>query len=150
MDPNLPELRDIHLPEGVSAFPPAYGWWVLLVSVVLAFMLYELIRFFLQKSKKRFALRLLDQAGPEYGVESARRMSELLRRVCVYKYPEASALYGKEWVVFLNRRSKTELDDKLAKFLLDAPYIAPATTVYSSEDVENLRKFCRSWIGENL
>lgn len=25
---NLPELRDIHVPDGVSAFPPAYGWWV--------------------------------------------------------------------------------------------------------------------------
>ena len=30
MEQNLPELRDIHLPEGVSAFPPAYGWWVIL------------------------------------------------------------------------------------------------------------------------
>ena len=31
---NLPELRDIHLPDGVSAFPPAYGWWIMLLSIL--------------------------------------------------------------------------------------------------------------------
>lgn len=39
---NLPELRDIHIPDGVSAFPPAYGWWVVLAGVVALFLLAEL------------------------------------------------------------------------------------------------------------
>ena len=34
LDNNLPELRDIHLPDGVSAFPPAYGWWVILATII--------------------------------------------------------------------------------------------------------------------
>ena len=47
---NLPELRDIHLPEGVSAFPPAYGWWVILFGVLLLFGLYELWKLWRRKS----------------------------------------------------------------------------------------------------
>lgn len=150
MNPNLPELRDIHLPEGVSVFPPAYGWWILLAAVILAFGLYEMVRLILRKSRKRYALSLLNKISPEYVVASARQMSELLRRVCVYKYPQAAALYGREWADFLNRHAKIRLTGAAEKLLLDAPYVAPATTAYSPEDAENLRKFCRSWIGENL
>ena len=51
MEQNLPELRDIHLPEGVSAFPPAYGWWVILGGILLLLLLTELFL-----SKKRYAL----------------------------------------------------------------------------------------------
>ena len=34
MQDNLPELRDIHLPESIPAFPPAYGWWVILAGII--------------------------------------------------------------------------------------------------------------------
>ena len=49
---NLPELRDIHIPDGVSAFPPAYGWWVVLAGVVALFLLAELFLILRQASKK--------------------------------------------------------------------------------------------------
>ena len=150
MESNLPELRDIHLPDGVSVFPPAYGWWVLLAGVILLFLLYELWLVIRRKSKKRYALRLLENVQPERVVDSARQISEILRRICVYKYPQAAVLYGREWIEFLKGHSKTPLDGREAKFLLDAPYMAVATTSYYPEDVEQLRKFCHRWIGENL
>ena len=59
MEQNLPELRDIHLPEGVSAFPPAYGWWVILGGILLLLLLTELFLIVRRKSKKRYALYLL-------------------------------------------------------------------------------------------
>ena len=59
MEQNLPELRDIHLPDGVSLFPPAYGWWVILGSVLLLLALIELFLILRRKSKKRYALYLL-------------------------------------------------------------------------------------------
>ena len=31
---NLPEIRDIQIPDGVSFFPVAYGWWVVLAAGV--------------------------------------------------------------------------------------------------------------------
>ena len=86
MQDNLPELRDIHLPSGdISFFPLAYGWWVLAGVLAAAVLLAWLTRFLLQRSKKRYALKLLAAARrPDLG--SAVRMSEILRRICVYKY----------------------------------------------------------------
>lgn len=51
MEQNLPELRDIHLPEGVSAFPPASGWWVILGGILLLLLLTELFLIVRRKSK---------------------------------------------------------------------------------------------------
>lgn len=69
---NLPELRDIHLPDGVSVFPPAYGWWVILGGVVLAFVLAEIFILVRRKSKKLYALRLLNNTEGR-GVVPGRR-----------------------------------------------------------------------------
>ena len=60
MQDNLPELRDIHLPSGdISFFPLAYGWWVLAGVLAAVVLLAWLTRFLLQRSKKRYALKLL-------------------------------------------------------------------------------------------
>lgn len=90
MEQNLPELRDIHLPEGVSAFPPAYGWWVILGGILLLLLLTELFLIVRRKSKKRYALYLLAHVRQENAVAAALQMSEILRRICVYKYKEAA------------------------------------------------------------
>lgn len=146
---NLPELRDIHLPEGVSAFPPAYGWWVILATVLGIVIIYELWRYWRKKSKKLYALRLLNNiAGGT--IISAREMSEILRRICVFKYPEAASLFGAKWIDFLNRHSKKQITGRAANLLIDAPYIHPQTQSYSAEDAEALRQFSKEWIEENL
>lgn len=150
MGENLPELRDIHLPEGVAAWPPAYGWWVLLLGVIVLAALAELFLVLRRKSKKRYALRLLNNIYCNNTLESVIEMSAILRRICVYKYKEAAVLSGDAWLNFLNQHCKTKLDGKPAKLLLDAPYMKPGGKGYSSADVVNLRQFCQAWIGENL
>ena len=51
MTDNLPDLRDIHLPDaGISARPPAKGWWLLLLGLVLMVALAFLWRYLRQKS----------------------------------------------------------------------------------------------------
>ena len=147
---NLPELRDIHLPEGVSAFPPAYGWWIILLGFLLMFGLYRLWKLWRQKSKKLYALRLLDSIKAANIVEEAREMSEILRRICIFKYPEAAALFGRPWIDFLNSHSREKLEGKAAELLIDAPYIHPATKTFVQTDADKLREYCQSWIGENL
>ena len=108
MEQNLPELRDIHLPDGVSPFPPAYGWWVILGSVLLLLVLTELFLIIRRKSKKRYALYLLQHIPQDNIAAAALQISEILRRICVFKYKEAAALYGKPWLEFLNQHSKKQ------------------------------------------
>lgn len=150
MEQNLPELRDIHLPEGVSAFPPAYGWWVLLGGVLALAALVEILLILHRKSKKRYALYLLEHIHRDNAVAAALQMSEILRRICVYKYKDATALYGQSWLDFLNQHSKTRLEGVPAQLLLEAPYMCPGSERYSPQDVEQLRRFSAAWIGDNL
>ena len=150
MPDNLPELRDIHLPDGISLFPPAYGWWVIVGAIIGSVLFYRLIRLMLQKSKKRYALRLLKTPADNNFIHQASAMSTILRRICIYKYPEAIVLTGKQWTDFLNSKCKEKLDDKTAELLLNAPYMPDNRNVFSAEDIDKLQTFCQKWIGENL
>lgn len=147
---NLPELRDIHLPSAdVAIFPLAYGWWVMLLILIVFVGLFFLIRFTVRKSKKRYALRLLANENRP-NLSSAVKISEILRRICVYKYKNATILFGAEWIDFLNQHSKEKISGKTAQLLIDAPYINDNSQVYSTDDVRQLYVFCKNWIGENL
>lgn len=149
MKDNLPELRDIHLPQdAVSIWPLAYGWWVVLAAIFFIIAGGYLFRLYRIKSKKLYAIKLLDSLKKE--TSSAIKMSEILRRICVYKYPEASTLLSKEWIKFLNSHSKSPIKDGAANLLINAPYINPTSVAYSKQDINDLYDFCRSWIGENL
>ena len=150
MPDNLPELRDIHLPDGISLFPPAYGWWVIVGAIIGSVLFYRLIRLMLQKSKKRYALRLLKTPADNNFIHQASVMSTILRRICIYKYPEAIVLTGKQWTDFLNSKCKEKLDDKTAELFLNAPYMPDNSNVFSVEDIDKLQTFCQKWIGENL
>ena len=150
MPDNLPELRDIHLPsEGVSAFPLAYGWYVLILALIGLWLLWRGFFIFRRPSKKSYAFRLLS-AYPQNNIESAVQMSNLLRRICVLKFPQATALFGQNWIDFLNQHSKKKIMGQTAKLLINAPYIKPSSPDFSGDDVAQLRDFCREWIGENL
>lgn len=150
MQDNLPELRDIHIPDGVSMFPPAYGWWVILAGVIVLALLFELFLILRKKSKKAYALRLLSQINQNNIVPAAVEISEILRRICVYKYPAANALYGENWVNFLNNHTKQKLPKNTVNLLINAPYIPANTKTFDEHDIYELTTFAKKWIGENL
>ena len=145
---NLPLLRDIHLPEDVSAFPPGYGWAVIAGVLVLSYAGYRLFRYLKVKSKKYYALKLLQNAKAD-NLSSARQISEILRRICVYKYKEAASLFGKEWIDFLNAKSRAKITNSAAELLVYAPYM-PQSERFKPEDYQQLKTFSKNWIGENL
>ncbi len=150
MPDNLPELRDIHIPHDLTNFPLGYGWSVIVAVCVLSFLAYKFIRFIIAKSKKRYALNLLKNITSDNIQKSASSMSEILRRVCVYKYPEALVLSGNDWIEFLNKKTKSKLDNITAKLLADAPYMPSNSKSYDIETLQKLKTFCLKWIGENL
>ena len=150
MNDNLPELRDIHLPEGISWWPPAYGWFVILAVIIGGYFLYKLIKLWRIKSRKLYALHILKTLDKKEIIESSIKISELLRRICVYMYPEAVSLEGEKWINFLKKSGKSKLSDKAADLLRNAPYVNPQKNNYNAIDLEDLSEFSRQWIGENL
>ena len=150
MPDNLPGLRDIHIPQGLSDFPMGYGWWVIALICILSWVLFKFIRFTIIKSKKRYAINLLKNITLDNVQKSASAMSEILRRICVYKYPQALVLSGNEWVEFLNKNAKSKLKEQASKLLVDAPYMPSNSKCYDVETLQDLKSFCLKWIGENL
>ena len=148
---NLPELRDIHLPtDGVSVFPLAYGWWGLLLLAIAIVLTVKIISWFRKNSKRIYAQYLLKKNASENTAAAAVKMSELLRRICISRYPEAVSYSGKKWIDFLNNHAKKKLSEQTAGLLIDAPYAPADSVLFASENVADLRDFCQSWIGDNL
>ena len=147
---NLPQLRDIHLPDGISLWPVAYGWWIMLSALIALILMIYGWKYIRRKSKKLYALRQLKKMEKNPDIDVAVATSELLRRVCIYKYPQAVGIIGKEWIDFLHSHSKAKLDKNCMQLLLDAPYMPKATTEFRAGEIQKLLEFCKHWIGENL
>lgn len=148
---NLPELKDIHLPEGgVSVFPPAAGWWLVLAAVLAAYIGWRIVLWLKQNSKKLYARYLLKKNAAENTPAAAVKMSELLRRICISRYPEAVSYSGEKWIAFVNEHSKVKLAPETARLLADAPYAPEDSILFSADNIAALRRFCQSWIGANL
>ncbi len=148
---NLPELRDIHLPsEDISIFPLAYGWWYILAGMVILVIGSYLIRWIRRTSALLYARHLLKPLKDENNIMAAVKMSEILRRICIRKYPEAVALADNQWIEFINSKTKKPLTGKVAELLKNAPFVPEDSQMYTPNDVADLWQFCSHWIGENL
>ena len=147
---NLLDIKDIHIPEGVSIFPLAKGWWMLIVFGIALIVFINVFFKILKTSKRHYALRKLKAIDTTNPVEAGCKISELLKRICNVKYKGASVLFGKEWLEFLNKHSKKNLTKEASDLLIYAPFIDKNEKKYTSKDADVLKEFCRDWIGDNL
>lgn len=112
MNPDIASipLRDIHLPESVSWWPLAPGWWIMLGLLILA----AAVVFFLKTMKDRKQLdkqvmdefqSLVDQYKNDRDTNALlANVSKLLRRVSMTRFSqeEVAALTGDRWLKFLD------------------------------------------------
>ena len=112
----LINLKDIHLPPAVAIWPPALGWWIVAVVLLLivVFCGMWISRRFERRKPKTEALRLLNnlqnqQNNTDESLEILRDLSQLLRRVALTFCADenAASLHGSEWLEFLDRTGKT-------------------------------------------
>lgn len=150
-DMNELPLHDIHLPEPVSWWPPAPGWWMLfivflaVVAVIIYRFLYRRRRVFLHK----LAMGELQQIETRYAqnndaLELVRDLSILLRRITISMQPRShsAGLTGEDWLQFLDEFSGSTLfSTESGKLLIEAPY-RPAVDINGGA----LLECCRQWI----
>ena len=108
----LAELKDIHLPPGVSMWPLAIGWYVVTITILmlLAFSMYRLIKWFQYNKPKKQALKLLGQLKTSSDTQSKlTQIALLLKRVAIryHGIDKVAKLSGNRWIDFLNKTSKT-------------------------------------------
>ncbi|MBA2651551.1 MAG: DUF4381 domain-containing protein [Tatlockia sp.] len=146
----LAKLRDIHLPEPISWWPIAPGWYLLfLIAIALSALLFYLVRrSYVNGRAKREALELLQHFEQEYkqGANSqlsSMNVSELLRRVALVYFPreEVASLKGESWLAFLTKTSKGIDFKALGDYLLALPY-QPAKEI----DLQPLFSNAKQWI----
>ncbi len=103
-------LRDIHLPEAVSWWPPAPGWWLLIVAlVVLVLGFIFLWRWIKHKPLRKLAAIEFNNIVANFGQQRDSRqllgqLSTLLRRVLMNYLGRNSsaAVTGDDWIKQLN------------------------------------------------
>lgn len=111
------QLRDLHLPEPISAWPPAPGWWLtgILGLLLLLAAVYGGWRLWngwypLQKSRRDSGQRLQDaQVEWRQHQNSNQLINGInleLKRFCQLWYPHALNLHGQAWVDFLQQHSR--------------------------------------------
>ena len=160
MDKQALDLKDIHLPEPISWWPLASGWWFLLTCLVLL----AVIVFFIKKAHQSKQLnreinieikKIKNQfRHTKNKYELAQSLSILLRRssISYYSEKEVAGLTGEQWLTFLDdTTSKTNNFSNNRKFrsktgnaLIVAPYL-PKTSDFDF-DAQALLRLCENWL----
>ncbi|MBF0160770.1 MAG: DUF4381 domain-containing protein [Magnetococcales bacterium] len=167
MDNTAPDLdlRDIHLPDPLSWWPPAPGWWMVLGLVATVALLGGLFRWHQKKHRlRKAALAELDRLVADYEIhQDSHRLtgdlSALLRRVClsspfaglsVTRPPGLAGLSGMAWLHFLEHdwAAGHPFTQGVGRWLMEQPFRPPSATQPSlpPEEVTALIALCRTWL----
>lgn len=143
----LAALRPLHLPEPVSWWPPAPGWWVLaLLGLVTAG---ATVWWWLRGRARRAALselRRIETSGLP-AARMAREVSSLLKRYALTFRPrtEVAGLTGEAWARYLEQGVEGDaLAARSAESLIEVPYRREPDL-----DRASLLAFARRWIRRN-
>lgn len=106
----LDQLADIHLPDGVSWWPLAPGWWILLALLLIA-----IIGFFIWRNRKQqnyyrviaqhqLAGIYADYQQTQNAGAYLQALSQLLRRTALTAYPHSfnASMKGDDWLNWLD------------------------------------------------
>ncbi len=152
--PNVPdplqELRDVHMPDPISWWPPAVGWWMIVVVSVIVVGLVLWARAHRQRTRpRRVALAQIKQVKQHYAVYSndqwaITEVSHLLRRyaLAVFSRSQVAGLSGRSWLEFLDHAGGTnQFSEGPGQSLRSGPYQSQGTA-----SVVDLLPLVERWI----
>ncbi len=156
----LEQLADIHLPGEVSFWPPAPGWWILalLLLVLLAWLTARLLQ---ARRQRLICARALEELDAVYQAFQARKdtaetdanearlkfvneINAVLRRVALWHYPTSrvASLGGRAWVDFIREKGDSSLmTEEIAEALEEGRFRTRCEV-----DAEQLHRFGEKWL----
>ena len=151
-------LRDIHLPDPVSWWPLAPGWWIIAGSLLFLVIIFFLVRKYYQsKALHRDANAELERIKQQFALnknqtELVQALSILLRRSCISFYPrhETASLTGEAWLKYLDATSPTFASSTstfykgAGKIIASTPYMSESSDI--KIDCDALITLCETWI----
>jgi aryl carrier-like protein len=153
MNPEDLLLRDIHLPDPVSWWPPAIGWWLLVGAVLVAAVTMaswwrrRQVRRNAPASIARLELVRLRAEWLEHGDARClvNDLSNWLRRagMSITSRKQAASLTGSDWLDFLDELAgEPVFSDSNGRLVAEAPYQDLA-----NPDGEEMFTLCERWLG---
>ena len=152
----LAQLRDIHLPDPISWWPLAPGWWALAAFLLICSACVLIVELRRRRSLKYKALRELDElrsgtAAHVSIVELASELCVLVRRVVLNTANGRLHVntHGDAWSGYL-AASPNGMPDEIARFIATAPYALHAVADQQGDgtapDSEALLRAVENWI----
>lgn len=140
----LNQLKNVHLPDSISIFPLAIGWYII-ITIVIILIIFACIKLKQKKYnnqvKQIYALLAKIEAD-----KTNRQLSEvsiLIKRVAIMKFPKLNVhtMFGEKWLNFLDEVGKTNnFTNGDGRYLLD---------IYQNKPIENPEQFfvvVRQWL----
>ena len=148
----LDQLADIHLPDGVSWWPLAPGWWILLALLAIA-----IVGFFIWRNRKQqnyyrviaqhqLAGIYADYQQTQDAGAYLQALSQLLRRTALTAYPNSfnASIKGKDWLNWLDSvcpPATEKFSGEIGQSLLSSAYQKNPQV-----DVNELHRLSSEWI----
>ena len=147
------DLKDIHLPDPVSWWPPATGYWIILAIIVICIVTFLSLKAYRKKYViKKAALNEFNRIKKDFQSKPnqkklATSLSELLRRAAISTYPasECAGLTGKQWLNWLDKN----LPESTLNFSNGPGYLLTEFIYSSSQhanDINDLLNLCLQWL----
>ncbi len=143
-DPLL-QLRDVMLPPAPAFWPPAVGWWVLMVLIIIGLgVIVYLSGLIYRRYRRQPLVAQLDALTRLQPQQSVVELSILMRRIAMTQFQRRSVagLSGAAWLQFLDESGGTnQFTCGPGQVLASAPYAAVPPA-----QIEPLFDVCRSWV----
>ena len=148
----LAELRDIHLPDAVTFWPPAPGWWLLGLLILAALLIgaYQLWRRHQRRAYRRGGDAELQALYTHWQSTNdtqafLQELNALLKRVALKSFPatDVAALSGSGWTQFLDQHYPGNENAVFAGSALEFGPYAPSV---EDVDIAHIHKTCQHWV----
>jgi hypothetical protein len=152
MEPSLP-LRDIHLPDAISFWPPAIGWWLLFILVpILIWAGWQLYKKITRLTAQKEALQLLEQIKNDSSITDLQKLQQLsawLKRIAISYAPRKGVahLSGEAWLNYLDETIEGHpFSQGIGRMLANRQF---QKSTPDDLDLPALFKLCERWLKEH-